>query len=66
MQQPLPTTLIRPVQSDDGYYASFDMATALHPQTIVAVKFADEVLPAKYGRQFQIVFPTFSSPPIFQ
>ncbi|HUC70760.1 MAG TPA: molybdopterin-dependent oxidoreductase, partial [Stellaceae bacterium] len=31
----------------DGYYGSIDMATALHPQTIMAFKFADETLPAK-------------------
>jgi DMSO/TMAO reductase YedYZ molybdopterin-dependent catalytic subunit len=32
-------------QCADGYSGSIDMASALHPQTIMAVKFADETLP---------------------
>jgi DMSO/TMAO reductase YedYZ molybdopterin-dependent catalytic subunit len=31
----------------DGYYESMDMATALHPQTIMAFKLSDEVLPRR-------------------
>jgi len=42
----------------DGYYGSIDMATALHPQTIMAFKFADETLPAKYGYPFKVRIPT--------
>jgi DMSO/TMAO reductase YedYZ molybdopterin-dependent catalytic subunit len=42
----------------DGYYTSIDMPTALHPQTIMAVKFADEILPAKYGYPFKVRIPT--------
>jgi DMSO/TMAO reductase YedYZ molybdopterin-dependent catalytic subunit len=42
----------------DGYHGSIDMASALHPQTIMAVKFADETLPAKYGYPFKIRIPT--------
>ena len=45
-------------QCADGYYGSIDMATALHPQTIMAFKFADEILPAKYGFPFKIRVPT--------
>jgi len=45
-------------QSADGYYGSIDMATALHPQTIMAFKFADEILPAKFGYPFKIRIPT--------
>jgi DMSO/TMAO reductase YedYZ molybdopterin-dependent catalytic subunit len=45
-------------QCADGYYGSIDMPTALHPQTIMAVKFADEILPAKYGYPFKIRIPT--------
>jgi DMSO/TMAO reductase YedYZ molybdopterin-dependent catalytic subunit len=44
-------------QCADGYYASINMATALHRQTIMAVKFADEVLPAKYGYPFKVRIP---------
>jgi len=32
-------------QCADGYYGSIDMPTALHPQTIMAFKFGDEILP---------------------
>jgi DMSO/TMAO reductase YedYZ molybdopterin-dependent catalytic subunit len=42
----------------DGYYGSIDMPTALHPQTIMAVKFADEILPVKYGYPFKLRIPT--------
>jgi DMSO/TMAO reductase YedYZ molybdopterin-dependent catalytic subunit len=42
----------------DGYYTSIDMPSALHPQTIMAVKFADEILPAKYGYPFKVRIPT--------
>jgi DMSO/TMAO reductase YedYZ molybdopterin-dependent catalytic subunit len=42
----------------DGYYTSIDMPSALHPQTIVAVKFADEILPAKYGYPLKVRIPT--------
>jgi len=45
-------------QCADGYYGSIDMATALHPQTIMAFTFADETLPAKYGYPFKIRIPT--------
>ena len=45
-------------QCADGYYGSIDMATALHPQTIMAVKFADETLPAKFGYPFKVRIPT--------
>src|SRR3982751_1584589 len=33
----------------DDYYSSIDMATALHPQTIMAFQYADQVIPPKYG-----------------
>jgi len=42
----------------DGYSGSIDMASALHPQTIMAVKFADATLPAKYGYPFKVRIPT--------
>ncbi len=42
----------------DGYYDSIDMPTALHPQTIMAFKFADEILPAKFGFPFKVRIPT--------
>ena len=42
----------------DVYYGNIDMATALHPQTIMAVKFADEILPVKFGYPFKVRIPT--------
>jgi DMSO/TMAO reductase YedYZ molybdopterin-dependent catalytic subunit len=42
----------------DKYYTSIDMATALHPQTILALTFRDEVLPAKYGFPMKLRMPT--------
>jgi DMSO/TMAO reductase YedYZ molybdopterin-dependent catalytic subunit len=42
----------------DGYYESMDMATALHPQTMMAFKLSDEILPRKYGYPFKIRVPT--------
>jgi DMSO/TMAO reductase YedYZ molybdopterin-dependent catalytic subunit len=42
----------------DGYYESMDMATALHPQTIMAFKLSDEFLPCQYGYPFKIRVPT--------
>jgi DMSO/TMAO reductase YedYZ molybdopterin-dependent catalytic subunit len=45
-------------QCADGYYGSIDMPSALHPQTIMAVKFADQIIPAKYGYPFKVRIPT--------
>ena len=48
-------------QCADGYHGSIDMATALHPQTILAFKLSDEVLPVKYGYPFKVRIPTSSA-----
>ena len=45
-------------QCADGYSGSIDMPSALHPQTIMAVKFADEIIPPKYGYPFKVRIPT--------
>ena len=42
----------------DDYYTSIDMATALHPQTLLAFKYADQVLPPKYGFPMKLRIPT--------
>ncbi|HTP61089.1 MAG TPA: molybdopterin-dependent oxidoreductase [Burkholderiales bacterium] len=42
----------------DDYYTSIDMATALHPQTIMAFKYADQVLPPKFGFPWKLRIPT--------
>lgn len=42
----------------DNYYTSIDMPTALHPQTQLALRFADQVLPAQYGFPMKLRIPT--------
>lgn len=45
-------------QCFDDYYTSIDMATALHPQTLLTFTFADQILPAKYGFPMKLRIPT--------
>jgi len=45
-------------QCADNYSTSIDMATALHPQTLLAFKFADQILPPKYGFPMKLRMPT--------
>ncbi len=42
----------------DGYYEGIDMATALHPQTMMAFQLAGEPLPARFGFPLKIRIPT--------
>ena len=42
----------------DDYYGSIDMASALHPQTILALRYADQILPPKYGFPMRLRLPT--------
>lgn len=42
----------------EGYTSPIDMPTALHPQTQMAFKFADEILPRAYGYPMKIRIPT--------
>jgi DMSO/TMAO reductase YedYZ molybdopterin-dependent catalytic subunit len=42
----------------DRYYSSIDMATALHPQTILALDFGTAPLPTKYGFPLKLRVPT--------
>ena len=42
----------------DDYYTSIDMATALHPQTQLTLRFGDQILPAKYGFPMKLRMPT--------
>lgn len=42
----------------DDYYSSLDMATALHPQTILALDYGDAALPTKYGYPLKLRVPT--------
>ena len=45
-------------QCADGYYEGIDMATALHPQTIMAVTAGSTVLPDRFGFPLKIRIPT--------
>ncbi len=42
----------------DDYYTSIDMPTALHPQTLLTLRFADQILPPKYGFPMKLRMPT--------
>ena len=42
----------------DDYYTSIDMATALHPQTLLTLTYADAVLPPAYGFPMKLRMPT--------
>jgi DMSO/TMAO reductase YedYZ molybdopterin-dependent catalytic subunit len=42
----------------DDYTTSIDMATALHPQTLLTFRFADQILPPKYGFPMKLRIPT--------
>jgi DMSO/TMAO reductase YedYZ molybdopterin-dependent catalytic subunit len=45
-------------QCAEGYSTTIDMPTALHPQTQMTFKFADDILPRKYGFPMKIRMPT--------
>tara|TARA_R110001599_G_scaffold64023_5_gene179731 strand:+ start:34573 stop:35346 length:774 start_codon:yes stop_codon:yes gene_type:complete len=42
----------------DDYYTSIDMATALHPQTLMALTYDGKTLPPKYGYPMKLRMPT--------
>lgn len=42
----------------DDYYTSIDMATALHPQTLMALTYDGQILPRKYGYPMKLRMPT--------
>jgi DMSO/TMAO reductase YedYZ molybdopterin-dependent catalytic subunit len=42
----------------DDYYTSIDMATALHPQTLLALSYDGQTLPPRYGFPMKLRMPT--------
>jgi len=42
----------------DNYYSSIDMASAMQPQTILALTYADQELPVDYGFPMKLRIPT--------
>jgi len=45
-------------ESADGYYSSIDMASALHPQTLLTFRMSDEIIAPKYGYPLRLRIPT--------
>ena len=45
-------------QCAEGYSNTIDMPTALHPQTQLSIKFADEILPRPFGYPMKCRIPT--------
>jgi DMSO/TMAO reductase YedYZ molybdopterin-dependent catalytic subunit len=45
-------------QCADGYYSSIDMESALHPQTLLALKFLGAPLSAPFGAPVRLRIPT--------
>jgi DMSO/TMAO reductase YedYZ molybdopterin-dependent catalytic subunit len=45
-------------QCADDYFTSIDMATALHPQTLMALSYNDQPLPPRYGFPLKLRMPT--------
>lgn len=46
------------IRCADDYYTSIDMASALHPQTIMALSWDGRVLPPEYGYPMKLRIPT--------
>ncbi len=42
----------------DDYHTSIDMATALHPQTLMALTYDGQILPTRYGFPMKLRMPT--------
>jgi DMSO/TMAO reductase YedYZ molybdopterin-dependent catalytic subunit len=42
----------------DDYYTSIDMATALHPQTLLTLTYDGQILPREYGFPMKLRMPT--------
>ncbi|WP_371867995.1 molybdopterin-dependent oxidoreductase [Duganella levis] len=42
----------------DDYFTSIDMATALHPQTLMALSYNNQTLPPRYGFPMKLRMPT--------
>lgn len=42
----------------DGYHSSIDMASAMHPQTLLTFKISDEILPARFGYPLKLRIPS--------
>jgi DMSO/TMAO reductase YedYZ molybdopterin-dependent catalytic subunit len=57
LAQPQATARYVYFESDDGYYNSWDMASALHPQTLLAYQMNGKPLPADNGAPLRLAAP---------
>lgn len=53
-----PTARFVTVQCADDYYESLDMATAMHPQTLLCYEMYDEPLTREHGAPLRLQIPT--------
>ncbi len=57
LAQPKPTAKYVYFKSADGYYESWDLASAIHPQTILADRMNGRDLPAENGAPLRLASP---------
>ncbi|WP_295615210.1 molybdopterin-dependent oxidoreductase [Chamaesiphon sp. GL140_3_metabinner_50] len=57
LAQPKPTAKYVYFKSADGYYESWDLASVLHPQTILADRMNGKELPAENGAPLRLASP---------
>jgi DMSO/TMAO reductase YedYZ molybdopterin-dependent catalytic subunit len=57
LAEPLPTAKYVYFQSADGYYESWDMASVIHPQTLLAYQMNGQDLPADNGAPLRLAAP---------
>ncbi|MBZ5706736.1 MAG: molybdopterin-dependent oxidoreductase [Acidobacteriia bacterium] len=53
-----PTARFISVKCEDGYYESLDMATAMHPQTLLCYEMYDQPLTREHGAPLRLNVPT--------
>ncbi len=57
LAQPLPSAKYVYFQSADGYYESWDLASVVHPQTLLAYQMNGQALPAANGAPLRLAAP---------
>ncbi len=57
LAQPLPTAKYVYFQSADGYYESWDLASVIHPQTLLAYQMNGKDLPKENGAPLRLASP---------
>ena len=57
LAQPSPLAGYVAFESADGYFETWDLATALHPQTLLASRMNGEPLPAAHGAPLRLASP---------